>query len=103
MADMRRYSYYVYILSNHKHGTLYTGVTNNLIRRVDEHKRGVIHGFTKRYNINQLVYFEDTCDIVVAITREKQIKKWRRNWKIELIELNNPHWRDLFIDISSEQ
>jgi len=94
--------YYVYILANHKCGTLYVGITNDLIRRVYEHKNGKIQGFTKRYNINQLVYFEDTTDVTEAITREKQIKKWKRAWKIELVEKDNPQWRDLYLDLVAE-
>ncbi len=92
-------SFYVYILTNARDGTLYTGITNNLIRRVYEHKSGEIEGFTKKYKTNKLVYFEETPDVQSAITREKRIKKWRRSWKIELIEKNNPQWRDLYYDI----
>jgi putative endonuclease len=92
-------SFYVYILTNTRDGTLYTGVTNNLIRRVYEHKSGEIEGFTKKYRTNKLVYFEETTDVLSAITREKRIKKWRRRWKIELIEKNNPQWRDLYSDL----
>lgn len=87
--------YYIYILTNKKHGTLYIGVTNNLIRRVYEHKNGIIEGFTKRYNLNKLVYFEQTNDIKSAILREKRLKKWNRAWKIQLIESINPKWIDL--------
>ena len=78
---------------------LYTGVTNNLIKRIYEHKKGDISGYTKRYKIDKLVYFEETSDILSAITREKRIKKWRRIWKIELIEKLNPEWRDLYDEI----
>jgi len=92
-------SYYIYILSNARDGTLYTGITNDLIRRVYEHKSGEIGGFTKKYKTNKLVYFEETADVQSAITREKRIKKWRRSWKIELIEKSNPQWRDLYYDI----
>ncbi|MBM4167125.1 MAG: GIY-YIG nuclease family protein [Ignavibacteria bacterium] len=88
--------YYVYILASKKNGTLYTGVTNNLIRRVDEHKRNIVKGFTEKYNVHNLVYFEEWLDIREAITREKRIKKWRRQWKVELIEKENPEWLDLF-------
>jgi len=87
--------YYIYILTNKKHGTLYIGVTNNLNRRVYEHKNGIIEGFTKRYNLNKLVYFEQTNDINSAILREKRLKKWNRAWKIQLIESINPEWIDL--------
>jgi putative endonuclease len=96
-------SYYVYILASGKYGTLYTGVTDDLIRRIDQHKRGTNEGFTKKYNVDQLVYFEDTPDISAAITKEKQIKKWKRDWKIRLIESTNPTWRDLSDDFFKEQ
>ncbi len=89
-------TYYVYIMASHKCGTLYTGVTNDLIRRVNEHKCDILGGFTKRYKVHDLVYFEDADDIAAAIQREKQVKKWRRAWKIELIEKSNPEWKDLF-------
>jgi putative endonuclease len=89
--------YYVYILSN-KRGTLYTGVTNDLERRVYEHKNKLIEGFTKRYNITRLVYFESTGDVTAAITREKQIKGLLRNKKVELIKTMNPKWEDLSED-----
>ncbi len=92
-------AYYVYILANHKCGTLYIGITNDLIRRVHEHKEGTIQGFAKRFHIHQLVYFENTTDVGAAITREKQMKKWRRAWKIELIEKDNPEWKDLYYDL----
>jgi putative endonuclease len=78
--------------------TLYTGVTNNLYRRVYEHKEKLVPGFTKRYNINYLVYVESTNDVIAAITREKQIKGWTRAKKISLIESSNPDWRDLSLD-----
>jgi putative endonuclease len=99
---MRIFSYYVYILANHKCGTLYTGVTNNLYRRITEHKKGIIRGFTCRYNVNQLVYFEETNDVTCALAREKQIKNWNRSWKIKLIEANNPEWKDLYSDLMAE-
>jgi len=91
--------YYVYILASKKHGTLYIGVTNDLIKRIFEHKNDLVEGFTKKYGVHQLVYFEQTSNINSAITREKQIKKWRRQWKIELIEENNPEWMDLYFDL----
>jgi putative endonuclease len=91
--------YYVYILASKKHGTLYIGVTNDLIKRVYEHKNDLAEGFTKKYGVHKLVYFEQTNDINSAITREKQIKKWRRQWKIELIEEKNPEWADLYLDL----
>ncbi len=89
--------YYVYIMTN-KSKTLYTGITNNLQRRVYEHKQKLIPGFTSKYNINQLVYYEITSDINVALSREKQIKGWLRSKKIALIESVNPEWRDLNVD-----
>ena len=91
--------YYVYILASKMRGTLYIGVTNNLIRRVFEHKNDLVEGFTKEYRVHQLVYFEQTGSIESAITREKQLKKWRREWKIELIEQFNSGWKDLYLDI----
>lgn len=86
--------YYVYIMTNHSR-TLYTGVTNDLQRRVLEHKRKQIPGFTQKYNITQLVYYEETPDVKTAIAREKQIKGWLRSKKIALIESLNSGWRDL--------
>jgi len=87
--------FFVYVLASHKHGTLYIGVTNDLIRRVHQHKLKVVRGFTKRYNVHKLVYFEIFDDPIAAITREKQLKKWNREWKIQLIEHENPDWIDL--------
>ena len=89
-----QYQYFVYIMTN-KSGTLYTGVTNNLEKRVYEHKHHLVNGFTKKYRIDKLVYFEETNDINVAISREKQIKGWLRKKKIALIESMNPGWKDL--------
>ena len=86
--------YYVYIMSSPSH-TIYTGVTNDLERRVYEHKQGSIAGFTKRYRCTALVYYEETSDVTAAITREKQIKGWLRSRKIALIEAGNPRWSDL--------
>ena len=87
--------FYVYILASKKDGVLYIGVTNNLTRRVQEHKVGIIEGFTKKYFVHKLVYFETYTSIREAITREKQLKKWSRDWKIGLIEKQNPNWLDL--------
>jgi putative endonuclease len=92
-------SFFVYILCNKRNGTLYTGVTSDLIKRVYEHKNNIIHGFTKRYKIHNLVWYEIHEDIEKAIIREKQIKKWNRKWKLDLIEKNNPDWNDLYNDI----
>jgi putative endonuclease len=86
--------YYVYIMASLS-GTLYVGMTNNLKRRVYEHKRGLVEGFTKKYNITRLVHFEETNDVQSAIAREKEIKKWRRSKKIALIGSLNPRWQDL--------
>ena len=91
--------YYVYILTNRKNGTLYIGVTNNLIKRVFEHKNKVFKGFTEKYDINKLIYYECYDNVEYAIQREKRMKKWNRNWKIELIEKNNKEWKDLYLDL----
>ena len=92
-------TYFVYILASSKNGSLYTGETNNLLRRVIEHKKGLLEGFSKKYYVKMFVYYEQTSDIRIAIHREKQIKKWNRNWNIKLIEKNNPEWNDLFYEI----
>ncbi len=91
--------YYVYILASRKLGTLYVGVTRDLVRRIGEHKHKVTPGFTERYNVDRLVWFECFDDALNAIKYEKEIKKWRRAWKIELIEKENPDWRDLYPEI----
>ena len=91
--------YYVYIMANKCNGTLYTGVTSDLIMRVWQHKSGETQGFTSKYKVNQLVYYEIHEDIMEAIKREKNIKAWRRKWKLQLIEKNNPHWNDLYNSI----
>lgn len=85
----------VYILASQRNGTLYTGVTSELPRRIWEHKNGATEGFTKRYGVHVPVYFELHSDMPAAITREKQIKKWNRAWKIRLIETTNPEWHDV--------
>ena len=90
---------YVYILASRKNGTLYIGITNNLVRRIYEHKNDIIKGFTKKYRVHKLVYYEQWDDIKNAIQREKQIKKWKRQWKIELIEKYNYEWNDLYYDV----
>jgi putative endonuclease len=89
----------VYILASRRNGTLYVGVTSDLVKRSWEHKNDVTVGFTKRYGVHRLVYYEMAADMVAAITREKQIKKWRRAWKIELIERANAGWDDLWATI----
>jgi len=92
---------YVYILASGLNGTLYIGVTSNLIKRVWEHREGVVDGFSKQYDVKDLVWYEVHSDITEAIRREKQIKKWERRWKVELIQKSNPRWRDLYADITS--
>jgi putative endonuclease len=87
---------YGYILASKPHGTLYVGVTNNLVRRVHEHRTDAVAGFTRKYGVHMLVYFETSDSIESAIQREKHIKKWERSWKVELIESQNPRWEDLF-------
>ena len=89
-------AYYVYILASKERGTLYVGVTNDLMRRVYEHKEGLAEGFSKRHSVNRLVYFETHESIEAAILQEKRLKRWRRDWKIELIERDNLHWVDLY-------
>ena len=91
---------YVYMLASQKNGTLYIGVTNDLVRRVYEHKLAVVDGFTKQYGIKDLVWFEVHDGIETAIRREKRLKKWPRLWKIHLIEKANPAWRDLFEELA---
>ena len=88
--------YYVYILASKKNGTLYTGVTSDLVKRVYEHKNDLVDGFTKKYQVHSLVCFEIFQDVKEAIHREKCIKQWKRAWKIELIEKNNPNWKDCY-------
>ena len=91
---------YVYMLASGRNGTLYIGVTSDLIKRVWQHRAGEIDGFTARYDVKNLVWFEVHDDIASAIAREKAMKKWYRKWKLELIEKTNPEWRDLFPEIS---
>lgn len=87
--------FYVYILASKRNGTIYIGVTKNLMKRIYEHKNKLIEGFTKKYDVYKLVHYEKTNDIYSAISREKQLKKWNRDWKIQLIEKQNPNWQDL--------
>ena len=89
-------TYYVYILASRPRGTLYIGVTNDLVRRVHEHRQGVGDGFTRRYGVARLVYFEATENVAAAIRREKRLKEWQRGWKGALIEKHNPEWIDLY-------
>ncbi len=92
-------TYFVYILASKPRGTLYVGVTNNLTRRVFEHKNKLIEGFTERYDVNLLVWYESSGSIESAIVYEKKLKRWRREWKIEMIEKQNPEWVDLYPQI----
>ena len=87
---------YIYILASKRNGTLYIGVTSNLIKRIYEHKNGLVQGFTKAYGVHSLVFYEVVDDIGSAINREKQLKKWNRQWKMRLIEEKNPQWKDLY-------
>jgi len=93
--------FWVYIMASKRNGTLYVGVTSDLAKRVWEHKNGLIEGFTHRYQVDRLVYCEPFDDAESAIAREKQMKKWRRAWKIELIEKSNPEWRDLSDELNA--
>ena len=92
---IRTLAYYVYILASKRNGTLYIGMTSNLVRRVHEHEQGQVEGFTERYGVHRLVYFETTEDARVAAQRERNLKHWKRDWKIALIEEQNPDWHDL--------
>ncbi|MBI1911010.1 MAG: GIY-YIG nuclease family protein [Deltaproteobacteria bacterium] len=92
-------TFYVYILASKQNGTLYIGVTNDILRRVYEHKNDLVDGFCKKYGVHNLVYFEQFDEIESAIQREKQLKKWNRKWKTDLIEKTNPNWRDLYEDL----
>jgi putative endonuclease len=92
---------YVYILANQRYGTLYIGVTSDLVKRVWEHRNGVFSGFTQQYGVKTLVWYEAHPNVVVAIQREKQLKHWERKWKVQLISKDNPTWRDLYGDIAT--
>ena len=94
--------YYVYILASRYNRTLYIGVTGDLIKRIYEHKNDVVEGFTKKYKVHVLVYFEVHEDVNEAILREKQLKRWNRAWKVELIERDNPHWEDLYPEMAKQ-
>ena len=97
-----QYYYYVYILASRRNGTLYIGMTNNLFARDWQHKQELVDGFTKKYHVHKLVYYEEFENVHDAIRREKQLKKWNRQWKIELIEEQNPEWKDLLGDDQGE-
>ena len=90
---------YVYMLSSCHNGTIYMGITNNLLRRIYEHKAKLIQGFTSQYGVDKLVYYEEFEDITVAIQREKRLKEWPRKWKLDLIEKVNPYWNDLYYSL----
>ncbi|NDE90191.1 MAG: GIY-YIG nuclease family protein [Alphaproteobacteria bacterium] len=91
--------FFVYILTNKKHGTLYIGMTNNIGRRIYEHQNGLIEGFTKKYNLKKLIYYEHYETHDEAFTRERRLKDWNRDWKIKLIETNNPEWKDISTEL----
>jgi putative endonuclease len=93
-------TYYVYILTNKYKNVLYIGVTNNLTRRIYEHKHKLVKGFTQKYNCTKLVYFEETSNVISAITREKQLKNWHRDWKMNLVTGFNPNWEDLSMTLN---
>ena len=94
-------SYYVYLMASRRNGTLYVGVTGDLPKRVYEHREGLIPGFTQRYGVKLLVWYEQSASVTAAIEREKQIKKWNRAWKLALIEHSNPNWMDLYADVAA--
>jgi putative endonuclease len=93
-------NFYIYILASRRRGTLYIGVTSDLIRRVHEHRNGLVEGFTNKYGVKRLVYYELARDAETALSRERQMKKWNRVWKLRLIEKNNPEWMDLYDTLS---
>ena len=95
------HSYFLYILASRKNGTLYAGVTNDLVRRAQEHREALVPGFTKKYAVKLLVYYEVHSDIAAAIAREKSVKRWLRTWKIQLIEKQNPNWQDLWPELAA--
>jgi putative endonuclease len=97
--DREFMGYYVYILASRKDGAIYIGMTNDMVRRIYEHRTKVVQGFTSKYNITRLVWFEIYEDPISAISREKELKKWRRAWKVQLIEAQNPQWDDLYESI----
>ena len=96
----KRKVYWVYILASRRNGTLYIGITNDLVRRVSEHRGGTVAGFTKKYGVKHLVYFEEFANIGDAIHRETRLKKWNRKWKLDLIEAQNPEWKDLYDEMT---
>jgi len=99
---MRDHVYFVYLLASRRNGTLYVGVTSDLVKRVQEHREGPVPRFTRKHGVKTLVYWELHHDINEAILREKRIKRWQRRWKLELIEAGNPQWRDLWFDLTQD-
>ncbi|NBN77018.1 GIY-YIG nuclease family protein [Microvirga tunisiensis] len=93
-------TYHVYILASRMHGTLYVGVTNDLARRVDEHRRGLGSRFTREHGVTRLVFYEGFEDVEAAIAAEKRLKRWHRAWKVQLVERNNPLWKDLYLELN---
>ena len=91
--------YYVYLITNERYGTLYVGITNDLVRRIYEHREGTVQGFSKQHGLSRLVWFEAHDDVLAAIEREKAVKRWRRDWKMNLIQVMNPNWDDLYESI----
>jgi len=96
-------TYCTYIMANKRNGTLYIGVTSDLIKRVYEHKNDMVAGFTSKYKVHHLVYFEQHLDVRSAIHREKRLKEWQRKWKLALIEIDNPQWADLYDEITGSR
>ncbi|MCH9853796.1 MAG: GIY-YIG nuclease family protein [Alphaproteobacteria bacterium] len=92
----------VYILASERNGTLYTGVTTNIVQRIYQHKHGLIEGFTKKHNVKLLVYYEQHATLDTALLREDQMKEWRRSWKMDLIQKDNPQWLDLYENLKSD-
>ena len=92
----------VYVVASDRNGTLYVGVTSNLVKRIWQHREHLAEGFTKKYEVAHLVWYEQHSTMESAITREKQIKAWKRQWKLDLIEAGNPYWNDLWVDISGQ-
>src|SRR5438309_7279889 len=99
---MRQKFYWVYVMASRRNGTLYIGVTNDIVRRTWEHREGLLPGFTRNYNVKMLVWYEPFENISAAIHREDRLKKWKRRWKLELIEQRNPQWRDLYDIIAQD-
>ncbi len=93
-------TYYTYIMASKRNGTLYVGITSDLIKRVYEHKNNQVEGITSQYKVRQLVYFEQHLEVTAAIRHEKRLKKWHRQWKLALIEIDNPQWQDLYFEIT---